>query len=342
MAYLDLTSELSTTATEGLEIGKEEVVRSLSVDILSISQSLLPRIQNFRKSFDIAYTNFVIETKKEALQGAINPNFQRGVKVKLTSKDIRSQAANELAQIMLKGLILLNEIRSMLTGTSIATHFYHKSTDGKIHPIKISELKPVLSLYNASGTLSNPVSLAFQMEGEIIDLSGELQKGQEDTQDINHYLSILDRAKDLYVENLNKKYSNRHYEKYWDNKDAEILELLIQRKAKSLAWTHYQKYRKSMGSAGKQTTLLQMGDIGQIQVKYFGQKQKQVNILRFSMLRNQLAQLETIFSLSNPLLQKQRLKEIFLPKTTELHDEFSKQLNREATEYFNSLFKGLI
>lgn len=176
MAYLDLTSELSTTATEGLEIGKEEVAKSLNVDILSISQSLLPRIQNFRKSFNIAYTNFVIETKKDTLRDAINPNFQRGVKVKLTSKDIRNQAANELAQIMLQGLILLNEIRSMLTGTSIATHFYHKSTDGKIVPIKISELKPVLSLYNASGTLSNPVSLAFQMEGEIIDLSGELQK----------------------------------------------------------------------------------------------------------------------------------------------------------------------
>ena len=97
-----------------------------------------------------------------------------------------------------------------------------------------------------------------------------------------------------------------------------------------------------MGSAGKQTTLLQMGDIGSIQVKYFGQKQKSVNVLRFSMLRNQLFNLENIFLLNNPLQQKQQLKEIFLPKTSELHDEFSKQLNRDATEYFNSLFKGVI
>ena len=74
----------------------------------------------------------------------------------------------------------------------------------------------------------------------------------------------MDRAKDIYVSKLNEKNKGKQYEKFWDNKDAEILELLIQRRAKTLAWNHYEKYRKQMGSAGKQTTLLQMGDIGSI------------------------------------------------------------------------------
>ena len=64
--------------------------------------------------------------------------------------------------------------------------------------------------------------------------------------------------------------------------------------------------------------------------------------MRFSMLRNSLFKLEEIFLLSNIKMQKQQLKEIFLPKTSELHDEFSREVNRSATEYFNSLFQNLI
>lgn len=342
MGNLDFTSELSTTATEGISLGQEEASNSLVLDINSISQILLPRIRDFRLKFNNAYIAFAESTKLDNLKDAISPDFKKGIEVKLKTKDIQSFEANSLAAIMLEGLNLLNEIRSMLTGTTIATHFYYKGADGRVVPIKISNLKPVLSLYGASGTLSNPISLAFQMEGEIIDLSGEIQDSEDGEKGMEHYLQILDRAKDLYVNDLNSKSKNRQYEKFWDNKDAEILELLIQRKAKSLSWKHYKTYRKKMGSSGKQTTLLQMGDIGSIQVKYFGQKQKNVNVLRFSMLRNQLTQLETIFSLTNPMLQKQQLKEIFLPKTSELHDEFSKQLNRDATEYFNNLFSKFI
>ena len=338
MSSLDLTSELSTTVTEAISLGQEETSNLLSLDINSISQILLPRIQKFKNKFNNAYISFANSTKLDNLKEAIKPDFKRGIKVDLKTKHVQTIEANSLAAIMLEGLNLLNEIRSMLTGTTIATHFYYKRADGKITPIKISDLKPILSLYGASGTLSNPVSLAFQMEGEIIDLSGEIQNVKNNEKGIDHYLQILDRAKDLYVNHLNSQNKKRQYEKYWDNKDAEILELLIQRKAKSLSWKHYKSYRGKMGASGKQTTLLQMGDIGSIQVKYFGQKQKNVNVLRFSMLRNQLTQLENIFLLNDPILQKQQLKEIFLPKTSELHDEFSKQLNRDATEYFNNLF----
>ena len=337
---LNLTEDLSATASEGLKIASDEVTNHLALNIQTISKNLIPRIQHFRQKFNHAYNDFVAETEIDVLKQAIEPDFKHGIKVKLSNQQIKTKSADLLAATMLEGLQLLNEIRSILTGTTIQTHFYYKGDHGII-PIKISDLKPVLSLYAASGTLSNPINLAFQINGEIIDLSGELVEEKENNYDLQHYLTILDRAKDLYVNDLNSKNSNRIYEKYWDNKDAEILELLIQRKAKTLAWTHYKKYRQSMGSAGKQTTLLQMGDIGNIQVKYFGQKQKQVNVMRFSMLRNQLFELENIFLLTDPVLQKQKLKTVFLPKTTEMHDEFSKQLNRSATEYFNQLFQNL-
>ena len=340
---LDFTDELSSFSTEALEIGREEVGQQVTTDIVTIAQILLPRIQQFREKFNASYIDFVKETGIDRLQEAVKPDFAHGIQIVLRNKQVQGSQAENFAQVMYEGLLLLNEIRSMLTGTTIDNHFYYKSDDGRIIPINISKLKPVLSLYGASGSLSNPVSLAFQIEGEIIDLSEQIENAEEDKEhNLEHYLQIMERAKDIYVSKLNEKNKGKQYEKFWDNKDAEILELLIQRRAKTLAWNHYEKYRKQMGSAGKQTTLLQMGDIGSIQVKYFGQKQKSVNIMRFSMLRNSLFKLEEIFSLSNIKMQKQQLKEIFLPKTSELHDEFSREVNRSATEYFNSLFQNLI
>ena len=204
MTNLNLTTELSSTATQALNQGIEEASTSLSLDITTISNTFLPRIQKFKSRFNQAYLDYVneLDNDKKQLEQAVTPDFERRIKVKLKSKDIQSDKANELAAIMLEGLTLLNEIRAVLTGTTITTHFYHKGSDGRIYPIKISDLKPVLSLYGASGTLSNPFSLALQMEGEIVELCDEIQedKKQNKEYDFYLYLEILDRAKDLYVD----------------------------------------------------------------------------------------------------------------------------------------------
>lgn len=341
MANLDFTSEMSSIASEAFEIGREEAANAHLTDILSISTTLLPEIQIYRSKFNSAFLNFVDETEKTGLRDAIKEDREKGVEIKLYAENIKGKKANELASVMMEGLMLLNRVRSVLTGTTISTQFYHASDDGRMVPVNIANLKPVLSLYSASGTLSNPVNLAFEAEGEITELVDSLEENSKED-GIQHYLKIMDRAKDLYVDQLNSNSKTKRYTKFWDSTDAEILELLIQRKAKTLAIHHYTSYRRHMGNKGKQTTLLQMGDIGAIQVKYFGKKQKQVNVLRFSMLRNTLFKLEQAFSQQNLTLQKQQLKDIFLPKTSELHDEFSRELNRDAVEYFNSLFSKFI
>lgn len=334
--HLDFTPESQVIASQALELGGQDTAQALKQDITILINQLLGQVVIYRQRFDAAYSKWIMEThQNQLLQEAAMIDFTHGQKISISSKSIKNTASEEFATIMLEGLTLLNNIRFQLTGTQISTVFYIKDDAGKIKRITDANVKPVLSLYSASGTLSNPINLAYQIETECANGQNIIEK---DEQDITHYLQILEAAKEKYLENLSIQ-KNKSYKAYYDATDMEILELLIQRKSKSLAWTHYQKYRKSFGNKGIQTTALEMGDIGNIQVKYFSNaKQNSVNAMRFSMLRNNLHKLETIFQLTNSNLQYQQLRDMFIPKTGALHDELSKEINRIALQNLKQLF----
>lgn len=213
---------------------------------------------------------------------------------------------------MKEGHNLLLDIRKQLTGQDINTKFF-VSYEGKTYEIDERDVQIgyTLSRFGAD-TISNPVSLAYNLTSEALqELIKEAKAKEITNEDIwSQIYSLkrpyLDQKKAYWAsKGIKREYPNI----FFDSKDAEIYELFnqqrnLQRETKILDLEYYTDLRKSMGGGGGYASpFYKKGDVGSVQVKYFNIKKNQtsssVNFARFSLLRDQLRNLENILNQSD-------------------------------------------
>lgn len=317
-------------------------------------QTILPlsiAVNTYTNEFDQAVNDYMRENSVlRKMKNSLDTNSRNSNKISgLTRGKYQNnkKSTQKLMATMLKGHSLLMQIRETLTGQSINTKFIIQ-VDGKFYQIKESQIDPNLVLSKfGGGTVSNPFSLAYQIDLQMLQDCQLLKEENEITNtDIWQTIYSLKRP---YLDEKSKITHREYPNIFFDSKDAEIYELYAQQTGNipELTLSEYAALRKEMGGGGGYATpFYKLGDIGSVQVKYFNlsksQKNATVNFARFSLLRDRLRQLNEILLLANPLDMKQALISFFTEKedNISIKAQISKEFNKAAQEAISQLFKG--
>lgn len=315
-------------------------------------QTILPlsiEVNSYTHEFNEAVNDYMRENSVlRKMKNSLNTNSRDSSKIGLTRGKYQNnkKATQQLISTMLKGHSLLKQVREILTGQSINTKFIIQ-VDEKFYQVKESQIDPNLILSKFGGdTVSNPFSLAYQIDLQMLKDCKILQEENEISNiDILQTIYSLKRP---YLDEKSKTTHREYPNIFFDSKDAEIYELYAQQTGNipELDLSEYTMLRKELGGGGGYATpFYKLGDIGSIQVKYFnlskGQKNTTVNFARFSLLRDRLRQLNEILLLSNPLDMKQELISFFTEKeeNISIKTQISREFNKAAQEAINQLFK---
>lgn len=331
-AYREGISEISPTEAHDL--------------FLNVIEPLRVAVHSYRDEFNIAVNDYMRSNNLlRQMRDTLSPSQRvRTNSVEINEKKLNNgkKATKNLIATMEKGHSLLLEMRAALTGQQISTKFII-THEGKTYLIDESNVptKLVLSQFG-SGTVSNPFSLAYQIDTELVKSREFLEKAEEiSTTDIWQQIYNLKRPY-LYEKSkiTGKKYPNIFY----DSKDAEIYELYAQQKKTDLTLAEYTNLRAQMGGGGGYASpFYKIGDVGSIQVKYFnlkkGVKNSTVNFARFSLLRDRFRELEEILSKNDVQEIGRDLMKFFTEKENNISQSLTRQVNNLAKKEFEKLFK---
>lgn len=241
---------------------------------------------------------------------------------KLGTSKVDNSSIQEIYKFMMtmqEGHQLLLDIRTALTGEKnrIRTKFIIQ-IDNELYEIDEADIAPDLIFVNWSGgTMQNPISLAYQIDKELINsirysqdqLVQQTLKKIEGTDAVN----AVKNAKNVWLRML---FKGKDFEQWWDNKDSEIYEYALQMHRKFLSKYEYMRLRKSAGGgAGKTNTkFFKLGDVGTTQIKFFNLDKNNTaaaSFARFGLLNSQFKKLKDIFDLTDMNKIKKALQENF-------------------------------
>lgn len=313
------------------------------------------QVNDYVIEFNNAVEDYMIANSVlRKMKNSLNPtNINKGNKTIISKDKLNNnkQATNHLKAIMFKGHTLLLNIRQRLTGQDISTKFIVQ-VKGRTYQISEKQIDPNLIFSTfGGGTVSNPFSLAYQIDIDMLQAQNLLIEENEITKtDIWQTIWSL---KPKYLEEKRKKWASQGIKReypniFFDSKDAEIYELYQQQtNLPSLEnnVAEYARLRASMGGGGGYASAFyKMGDVGSTQVKFFnlkeGVKSTTVNFARFSLIRDRLRQLNEILSMTNPVELKNKLIQFFTEDEMRVEAEVSKEFNKVAKETIESLFVG--
>lgn len=258
----------------------------------------------------------------------------------------------ELKQQMNYGHDLLLEIRAAITGQEISTKFMI-SVDNKTYVIdekKIKDLSRVFSKFGG-GTISNPFSLAYEMDSSIAQyLNNLVAEGEAEEISGGDIWTQIWQHKIKYLQELENK-NNKKYNPFYDSKDAEIYMLHAGNPPgggwdiSALTTEKYIALRKEMGGGGGYATAFyKLGDIGLTQVKFFNihndTEKVRVNYARFSLIRDQFRKLQKIFHYQSSYQIGQALLGFFTEKSSNIlsEDTVTQTLNNAAKQHIRKIF----
>lgn len=304
------------------------------------------QVSTYRAEFErdfVAYTtqNSVLRKMKNVLDPS---KSQRGESITLDKSKYQNKRRTTLKLIdtMDKGHALLLQMRETLTGQQIKTKFYVKF-ENKVYIINESNLNPkkVLSAFGGE-TVSNPFSVAYELDRELLKTRQELAKDTEISKtEIWQTIWSLKRS---YLDNKSEITKRKYENIYFDSKDAEIYELLSRQKEPLLDLPAYTDYRARMGGGGGyRTAFYKGGDVGDTQVKFFNldsRNKSVVNYGRLSLLRDKFKQLDEILQRESPYEIGKELLKFFTEDESKIKitEKVDREFNREAQEMIRKLF----
>ncbi len=325
--------------------------RAIAYDTNQMIKDFRQVVSKYRVQFDADFNNYISKNNvmrkiKKSLTVGKNDDATRSQEIAISASDFEQnkKATRQFLQTMDLGHSLLLQMRETLTGQKISTKFTLEY-NGKLYQIDEDDVPPeALRLVPSTfggGTVSNPFSLAYELDIEVLKCKGLLE--QEDSKLELIPLNLSDNIMALKPSYLAWKSTQTHRQYpniYFDSKDAEIFELLQQEVENGqsdgiIALDRYIDLRASMGGGGGYATpFYKMGDIGLKQIKFFKFKNRAkvatVNFARFSLLRDRFQQLESILNKDSTYDIVLGLKDFFTEKEKNITPEVSKILNEEA------------
>jgi hypothetical protein len=340
---------------EAYKIGTDEESQEIAYDASQMISDFRNTVSNYRNKFETDFNeytmaNSVMRKMKNSLTVSEDIG-SRSSHIAITLKQVNNnkRATTNFIKTMQLGHSLLLQMRETLTGQNIKTKFMIEY-EGKIYQVYEDDIQDYiqLTLSRFGGqTVSNPFSLAYQIDAEVLAAQGILNEQnliENAVESINLYQTILD-LKPEYLKRKSEITGREYPNIFWDSKDGEILEQLQQEATLegycSIDIDRYESLRKLLGGGGGYATpFYKLGDIGSVQVKFFKFKNNgnvaNVNFARFSLLRDRFKQLDEL--LSDPTKREsdimEGLQSFFTEKEALISSEISQRLNQEAKESF--------
>lgn len=303
------------------------------------------QVGDYIKTFDKAFEDYAqANSMLRKMKNVLNPGDTASDELIIPKKKYENnkKATKNLINVMNLGHSLLLQIRKELTGQSINTKFII-SVNGKTYQIDESKLTPdlVLSQFGA-GTVSNPFSLAYQLN---IDMIEKLKQNNE-LEEIGetNLWQLIRSLKRPYLDEKTKVTGRIYKNIFFDSKDAEIYTLYSRAdNIETLTLSEYANLRASMGGGGGYASpFYKSGDVYDTQVKYFNIKRNTsvatVNFVRFSLLRDRMKQLYQILNQSTAQEIGLGLKSFYTEKEKNISTAINKEFNAAAQEAINQLF----
>lgn len=343
------------TGQELFQLGIQEISQIDANDLFTnfifpYQQKINAYIILFNQSVeDFGRINRILKKMKQSL------NVQKELRSKnIVLSEIRytnhKKATEKMKTVMAMGHSLLLEIREQITQQQINTKFMI-DIEGKVYLVdesKIKDLSLVLSSFGA-GTISNPFSLAYQLDASIENFLKTLvqQNEAEIISDDDIWKTIWIRKID-YLQQKSIK-NKKKYIPFYNSKDAEIYMLYKGNPPgggedlATLTVDRYAQLRASLGGGGGYASpFYKVGDIGLTQVKYFkihyDEQETAVNYTRFSLLRDKFKQLSSIFNQNNIENIGQDLLEFFTEKEKNISEKITQKVNEEAKQNIRKYF----
>ena len=319
------------------------------------SQVIMPlqsKVFSYCMEFDMASKSYLrnngstLSKMAKVILNPVTKNRSQLLDGVITDKTLnnRKRSTQQMILTMEKGHGLLLNIREAFTGSSINTRFIVQ-VGNKTYAIDESKLnaKMVLSAFGG-GTVSNPFSLSYQIDKELVASKEFLDNAEEisDSEVWQKIFSLKPEYLDTYKTPITgKKY--KHY--YFDSKDAEIYESYSQNMEDVVTLTvdRYASLRSSLGGGGGYASAFyKIGDVGSTQVKFFnlkkGASKATVNFARFSLLRDRFRQLYEILGDNDVQRIGANLAQFFTEKAERVSPGVSTLVNNEARQAFNKIF----
>lgn len=336
-------------AREAYQLGTANEAATIAYDTSAMIKDFKQTVSAYKSKFETDYMTYlqqnnVLRKMKKSLTGTRNKET-----IAITLKEVQNnkKATLNFINTMNLGHSLLLQMRQTLTGQEIRTKFMIEH-EGKIYQVYEDQLPPdaiqlSLSRFGA-GTVSNPVSLAYQLDVEVLKAANVLKDENliDNTTSLNLYQTILG-LKPEYLKRKSIETGRKYPHIFWDSKDMELIEQLQQEAAEngmiSIDVERYAALRRSLGGGGGYASAFyKIGDIGSTQIKFFKFKNNakiaNVNFARFSLLRDRFAQLESILNNDTQTAVMQGLESFFTEKEEFISDKMSKVFNEEAKSAF--------
>lgn len=233
------------------------------------------------------------------------------------------------------GYSLIQQLRTDLTGQTIKTVFVFQDSNG--NPIILDESDisfdkfAKFGMMNNSSTLSNPFQLAYSIQ----DLKSQVSQLTESRESFQN--KLYQKAQEIGNWILKLKEKRKMKKQELDAWDAEIM-LLGAQLDKDENWLKYQynKLRKNVTTQeGKNSTWVEAGDSGLIQVKFlsFDNKLQDIVYAKFSTIRN--TSQEIIQALRTSDLSK--LQQIYTEKVDNNTNKVNEALAKDVEKIFKQL-----
>jgi len=339
--------DFSSLSREAYRIATDDESKMIAYDGSALIQSFRGVVDRYCNKFEQDFNEYIQANNiMRKMKNALNPDEVRKERIYASDKQLtrNKRATEQFASTMLLGHNLLSQMRETLTGQSIRTKFIIEY-EGQLYEVYEDEIqdfaKITIDRFRGESTNSNPFSLAYQLDAEVLKEHGLLNR--EAKMDDMQTVDLVQEVWALKPPYLDYKSSitGREYKNiFFDSKDAEIIELLRQEAEEygymSISLARYIQLRKNMGGGGGYASAFyKLGDIGSIQVKFFKFKKQgelvNVNFARFSLLRDRFRQLRDILAMGNTETEiMQGLKEFFTEKESNISDRMSTIFNREA------------
>lgn len=338
------------------EIGENDlsdaVVSNLSPQLANIAL----RVNSYCLAFDQTVQEMARANgfKRQAMK-SLSMSSSNKKKVYWGNAAIKNiDSVHKFMNLMYQGHALLSDIREELTGQHITTKFII-SFEEHLYVVDEKDIAPNLILTSfGAGTEANPVSLAYEINRDLLEAIKEYKTMDLEDMSTQMAIEVTKQAKWEWL--TEKKFPTMPHamiKQWWDNKDSEVYEWVIQSKKDYVSSSEYDTQRKSAGGGpGKiNTPFFKMGDVGTTQVKYFNldkDSKQSAAFIRFNILNKKLKKLNQIFinNCNNPEKLKNALKNFFtfndtsknVPKA--IQDEVNKEANRLAREGIDKFFSN--
>lgn len=336
---------------EAISQGIQPLSELVGRDLLTIINEAYYYLQNYNKNLAIVlqdYKNFVernnfIGKRTERVTGKeILFVTAKG----LTNKSVKTKRVIQMLEL---GHEIILKIRFLFSGQTIKTEAILR-VDGKFYKLGEEILNDskittrVLSNYGASQ--NNPFSLAYSINFK--ELKNYLEKENIEALPNDVWKKMLE-LKPSYLETYHPDLE-KPYRVFYDSKDAEIYKLL-EMNSEAVGVLDVDKYAllrsKVGGRGGYASPFYKMGDIGNIQIKFFNfskGKDIAVNYARMQLIQKQCLKLEKNLNPNQSLEKiKQGLINFYSENQSNLNefDKEGQKLNEEFIRIIENAFKGV-